>query len=85
MKALIIVLILFFCSFTQASDNVYEKPEDRLVEKEEFKYDDLNPVHQKLFDLTLNIKKVEAEIALMKVELEAIRECLETWFFKNNL
>tara|TARA_B100000315_G_C14212182_1_gene422571 strand:+ start:347 stop:604 length:258 start_codon:yes stop_codon:yes gene_type:complete len=85
MKALIIVLILFFCSFTQASDNVYEKPEDRLVEEEEFKYDDLDPVHQKLFELTFELRRVEADIALMKVELEAIRECLEQWFFKNNL
>jgi|TARA_R100001530_G_scaffold29113_1_gene22985 hypothetical protein len=75
MKKYLIFLVLFGCSFAEASDKGEAKklPEEKYVYT--YKYEDN-------VSLRIRLAQAELELSLIKIELQAIREVLEQLFFK---
>jgi hypothetical protein len=75
MKKYLIFLVLFGCSFAEASDKGEAKklPEEKYVYA--YKYEDN-------VSLRIRLAQAELELSLIKIELQAIREVLEQLFFK---
>lgn len=79
MKKYLIFLVLFGCSFAEASDRGEAKklPEEKYVYVYVYAYK-----YEDNVSLRTRLAQVELELSLIKIELQAIREVLEQLFFK---